>query len=222
MDESLLEGFAFYGQLNEEEKAALQSSAREHVFPQGAEVYRGDCSGLMQVEKGRLRAYVLSDTGREITLYRLERGDVCLFSASCALRGIRFDVFVRAETDARVLLIPADAYKRVMQTSVAAAAYTNELMAERFSRVMWVLDEVLNKKFDARLAALLLQEAEFAKGDTLNITHEQIAAHLGTVREAVSRMLKYFEREGLVSLSRGTVRLLDMDDLRLLAKEQKN
>ena len=101
MDESLLEGFAFYGQLNEEEKAALQSSAREHVFPQGAEVYRGDCSGLMQVEKGRMRAYVLSDTGREITLYRLERGDVCLFSASCALRGIRFDVFVRAETDAR-------------------------------------------------------------------------------------------------------------------------
>ena len=93
-------------------------------------------------------------------------------------------------------------------------------MAERFSQVMWVLDEVLSKKFDARLAALLLREREYAGGDELKLTHEQLAAHLGTVREAVSRMLKYFETEGLVSLSRGSIRLTDKEGLRELA--QKN
>mgnify|MGYP002312517500 FL=1 len=84
---------------------------------------------------------------------------------------------------------------------------------------MWVLDEVLNKKFDARLAALLLKEGEYAGKDEVKLTHEQLAAHLGTAREAVSRMLKYFEREGLVRLSRGSIRLADKEGLQDLAKE---
>ena len=90
-------------------------------------------------------------------------------------------------------------------------------MARRFSEVMWVLSEVLNKKFDARLAALLVEEAGYAGGAEVRLTHEQLAGHLGTVREAVSRMLKYFEQEGYVSLFRGGVRIRDLAALRALA-----
>ena len=216
----LPENLSFYGALSASQRERLRSSAREHFFARGAPVYDGDCTGLLLVQEGRLRVYTLSEEGKEITLYRLNAGDVCLFSASCALRGVSFTLFVSAEADTRVCLIPADVYKALSEESAAVGAFTAQLMAERFSQVMWVLDEVLSKKFDARLAALLLREREYAGGDELKLTHEQLAAHLGTVREAVSRMLKYFETEGLVSLSRGSIRLTDKEGLRELA--QKN
>ena len=190
------EDLSFYGALSAAQRETLRSSAREHTFERGARVYDGECTGLLLVQEGRLRAYTLSAEGREITLFRPEKGEVCLFSASCALRGISFPLFVTAETRARVLLVPADVYKRLSEESAAVGAFTAQLMAQRFSQAMWVLDEVLNKKFDARLAA-----------------------HLGTAREAVSRMLKYFEREGLVRLSRGSILLADREGLEALAKE---
>ena len=213
------ENLSFYGALNTSQREMLRSVARIHTFERGARVYDGDCTGLLLVQEGRLRAYTLSAEGREITLYRLEGGEVCLFSASCALRGVTFPLFVTAETRARILLIPADVYKKLSEECAAVGAFTAQLMAQRFSQVMWVLDEVLNKKFDARLAALLLKEGEYAGKDDLKLTHEQLAAHLGTAREAVSRMLKYFEREGLVRLSRGSIRLADKEGLQDLAKE---
>lgn len=215
----LPENLSFYGALNGVQRERLRSSAREHFFERGARVYDGDCTGLLLVQEGRLRVFTLSEEGREITLYRLNAGDVCLFSASCALRGVSFALFVTAETDTRVCLIPAETYKALSEECAAVGSFTAQLMAERFSQVMWVLDEVLNKKFDARLAALLLEERGYAGGDALKLTHEQLAAHLGTVREAVSRMLKYFEAEGLVSLSRGTIRLADKEGLRALAEK---
>ncbi len=213
------EDLSFYGALSAAQRETLRFSAREHTFERGAHVYDGECTGLLLVQEGRLRAYTLSAEGREITLFRPEKGEVCLFSASCALRGISFPLFVTAETRARVLLVPADVYKRLSEESAAVGAFTAQLMAQRFSQAMWVLDEVLNKKFDARLAALLLKEEEYAGGKALKLTHEQLAAHLGTAREAVSRMLKYFEREGLVRLSRGSILLADREGLEALAKE---
>lgn len=214
------ENFSFYKDLKEEDRRLVQENLREYTFYRGAQVYNGDCTGLLCVESGRLRVYTLSETGREITLYRISEGGICLFSASCALRGIDFHVFAVAETDVRLILIPAEIYKKLAEKSVAVNGFTNALMAQRFSEVMWVLDEVLNKKFDARLAALLLEEESYAGTADLKITHEQLAAHLGTVREAVSRMLKYFESEGLVELSRGTIRIADAEELRKVSEKQ--
>lgn len=209
--------FPFYEKLTAAEREKLAGSARVHTFERGAQVHGGDCTGLILVLEGRLRAYILSEEGREITLFRVEKGGVCLLSASCVLRGLSVDVFIRADTAARVLLVPSEVFRELSESSLAVSAFTSELMAERLSRALWVLDEVLNKKFDARLAALLVEEAGYAGGAEVRLTHEQLAAHLGTVREAVSRMLKYFEQEGLVSLSRGGVRIEDMAALRALA-----
>ena len=214
------EKFSFYKDLNEEERRLVRENLREYTFHRGTQVYNGECTGLLYVESGRIRVYTLSETGREISLYRIAEGGICLFSASCALHGVDFHVFAVAETDVRLVLIPAEIYKKLAEKSIAVNGFTSGLMAQRFSEVMWVLDEVLNKKFDARLAALLLEEESYADTADLKITHEQLASHLGTVREAVSRMLKYFEAEGLVELSRGTIRITDAEGLREVSEKQ--
>ena len=168
-----------------------------------------DCTGLQLVKCGQLRAFILSDAGREITVYRLFDRDMCLFSASCILRSIQFDVTVTAEKDTELWIISADVYKKIMEESAAAANYTNEIMASRFSEVMWLLEQVMWKSMDKRVAAFLLEEAAIEDTDRLNMTHESIANHLGTHREVITRMLRYFQREGMVSLTRGSVEITD-------------
>ena len=131
------------------------------------------------------------------------------FSASCMLRSAQFDITIEAERDTGVWVIPAEVYRGVMEESAPAANYTNEVMAARFSEVMWLVEQVLWRSMDKRVAAFLLDEAAIEGTARLSITHEAIARHLGTHREVVTRMLRYFQGEGMVSLSRGTVELLD-------------
>lgn len=162
---------------------------------------------------GQLRAFTLSKDGREITLYRLFDCDICLFSASCIWNSIQFDITITAQQDTEVLLIPAEMYKSIMQVSAPLANYTNEVMADRFSDVMWLIDQVMWKSFDKRLAQFLLNEINIEGTSTLHITHETIGNHLGNPREVVTRMLKYFVNEGLVQLSRGTIEILNAKGL---------
>ena len=176
-----------------------------------------DCTGLLVVESGQLRAYILSDEGREITLYRLFDRDICLLSASCMIRSIQFDVTVVAEKDTRLWVIPAEVYKGVMESSAPAANFTNELMATRFTDVMWLIEQIMWKSLDKRLAAFLLEEAAIEGSNELKITHEAIANHMGSHREVITRMLRYFQGEGLVRLSRGMVAILDEERLKGLA-----
>ena len=153
---------------------------------------------------------------REITIYRLFDRDLCLFSASCIMRSIQFEVTIQAEKDTDLWVIPAEVYQDIMETSAPVANYTNELMASRFSEVMWLMEQVMWKSLDKRVAAFLLEEASIEGSSVLKITHEAIANHLGTHREVITRMLRYFQSEGMVRLSRGMVRLLDEDRLRQL------
>lgn len=147
-------------------------------------------------------------------MYRLFERDICLFSASCIMRSIQFDIVIEAEKDTEAWLIPAETYKGVMEESAPLANYTNEIMASRFSDVMWLIDQIMWKSVDRRLANFLLEESALENTSRLNITHEVIGNHLGTAREVVTRMLRYFQNEGMVKLSRGTVELTDMDKLR--------
>ena len=176
-----------------------------------------DCTGLLLVRRGQLRAYILSDEGREITIYRLFERDICLFSASCIIRSIQFDIMVEAERDTDLWVIPADTYKRIMEESAPLANFTNEIMAARFSEVMWLIEQIMWKSLDRRLARFLLEESALEASDTLKITHDAIGRHMGTAREVVTRMLRYFRSEGLVKLSRGTVELADRRRLEELA-----
>ena len=155
--------------------------------------------------------------GREITLYRLFQRDLCLLSASCMMRSIQFDITIQAEKDTTLWVIPAEIYKRVMETSAPLANFTNEVMAARFSEVMWLIEQILWKSFDKRLAAFLLEEAAIEGTSTLRLTHETIGNHLGHPREVVTRMLRYFQAEGMVRLSRGVVEIVDECALRRLA-----
>lgn len=138
--------------------------------------------------------------------------------APCVLHSIRFDVTIVAEQDAQLWLIPAEVYQNLMEQSAAVANVTNEIMGRRFSEVMWLLEQILWQSMDRRLAALLLEERALNGTATLKITHEALANHLGTAREVVTRMLRYFQSEGLVRLSRGSVELLDAEALQKLAE----
>ncbi|HPE95242.1 MAG TPA: Crp/Fnr family transcriptional regulator [Bacillota bacterium] len=215
----LSEYLPFWKQLSDAQKAHLESVAVKRSFGKGDVLHRGsdDCIGLLLVLKGIIRVYTVSDEGKELTLYRLLERDVCLFSAACMLSEIQFDVFVSSEDETEVIVIPARAYKQLMENSLDVAVYTNRLMASRFSDVMWLVDQILNKKMDQRLAALLLEERSLRESDELATTHEELANHLGTVREVVTRMLKYLQEEKLVVLRRGSVTLTDAGGLEKFA-----
>lgn len=210
--------FPIWDQLNQDQQDRLQNSVALRSAPRGTVLHNGDmdCTGLLLVKSGQLRAYILSDEGREITLYRLFDRDMCLFSASCMMRSIQFEVTIEAEKDSRLWIIPPEVYQRLMEESAPVANYTNELMASRFSEVMWLMEQIMWKSLDKRLAAFLLEEAAIEGTDELKITHETIANHLGSHREVITRMLRYFQNEGMVKLSRGMVAILDREKLEAL------
>lgn len=211
--------FPIWDKLTAPERELLMSTATLRSAPKGKLLHNGsaDCVGLFLICSGQLRAFILSDEGKEVTLYRLFEHDMCLFSASCIMNSIQFDITIEVEKDAEFWVVPAEVYKNLMESSVFVANYTNQLMATRFSEVMWRIEQIMWKSFDKRLASFLLEESSLEGSNTLKITHDKIAAHMGTAREVVTRMLRYFQSEGLVSLTRGSVEVTDARRLRRLA-----
>ena len=209
----------FWPRLTGSQQELILRQAQLRRIPKDEIVHNGkeDCVGLLLVIEGQLRVFTLSEEGRELTLYRLFPWDMCLFSASCLLKGIDFHVIVQAQQPSLVLHIPPDTYRQLMEESLPVSLYTNELMATHFSDVMWQMDQILNKKMDSRLAALLLEESALAGSDSVSSTHENLARHLGSAREVVSRLLQYFASEGLIRLGRGSILLLDRPALERLA-----
>ena len=116
---------------------------------------------------------------------------------------------IEAEKDTDLWIIPAEVYRGIMEESAPVANYTNELMASRFSEVMWLIEQIMWKSLDKRVAAFLLEESRIEGTEELRLTHETIANHLGSHREVITRMLRYFQSEGMIKLSRGAVRVLD-------------
>lgn len=200
-----------WDKLNKSQQDTLKNSAVKRKFKKTEILHNesADCTGLILVISGQLRAFTISDDGREITMYRLFERDICLFSASCIMNSIQFDITIAAEKDSEVLVIPSEVYKSIMEVSAPLANYTNEVMASRFSDVMWLIDQVMWKSFDKRLAEFILNESDIEGTDILKITHETIGNHLGNPREVVTRMLKYFVNERLILLSRGTIEIID-------------
>lgn len=209
-----------WDRLSAEQQKTLSENVISRTFPKGTVIHEGGmgCTGLLIIETGQLRAFILSEDGREISLYRLLERDICLFSASCIIRSIRFNISIEAEKDSRLWIIPAEIYHRIMEESAPLSNFTNELMADRFSEVMWLMEQILWHSMDRRLAGYLLDQSVMEGNDTLIVTHEQIARDLGTAREVVTRMLRYFKNEGYVQLSRGTVEIKDADSLSAIAE----
>ena len=211
----------FWQKLTPAQRETISRTATTHQVQRGTVIHNGseDCVGLLLIVSGQLRAFIVSDEGKEITLYRLLSRDICLVSASCMLNSIQFDISIEAEQDTTFYKIPTKVYHHLMQESAPVANYTNELISARFSDVMWLMDQILYKRLDSRLAAFLLEESALTDTTELKITHDAIARHLGSAREVVTRMLKYLQSEGAVTLSRGSIAIADEKKLRGLAQE---
>ena len=187
--------FPFWDQLTPEEQAQLCRFTRPVRYRKGERVHSPveNCVGILLLRSGQLRAYLLAEDGRDITLYRLFPGEVCILSASCVMDSVNFDLYIDAEEDTEAYCIGAGVFRQLMQQNVHVRCYAYQMTAERFSDTMWT------------------------GGTDVRMTHDQIARYMGSAREVVSRLLKYFAGEGLVRLYRGGVTVLDKERLKQIA-----
>lgn len=206
----------FWTNLTKEQQELLLNNANSVHYQKGQSLFRGEaeCIGVLIITSGTVRTYITSEEGREVTLYQLEAGDICILSASCVLQSIDFDVSVDAETDCDLIQIGSVPFSKLLSENVYVELFSYKLATERFSDVMWAMQQILFTSFDKRLAAFLIEESNKQNSLDLHMTHEQIAKYLGSAREVVSRMLKFFSKEGYVSLSRGGIHIENKNALR--------
>ena len=210
----------FWDKLTGEQQQRIAGVIVRHQVEKGQRIHdsSADCLGLVVVKTGQLRTYILSEEGREITIGRLFDYDLSLLSASCVMPDMQLNVMIEAEKDTAFWSIPACLFKNLMDESLAVANYARNLLSSNFTDLMWLMEQIMWKSFDKRLAAFLLEEAQVEDSNMLNITHEKIASHLGTAREVVTRMLRYFQSEGMVKLTRGAIELTDEAKLTALSE----
>jgi len=215
--------FNFWKHLSDEEKDLVNRHTDTVHYEKGEHVHEGpfDCIGVLLVKKGQLRVYTLSEDGRDVTLYRLFPDDIGILSASCALQSVTFDVYIDAEEDTEVLLMDAAAFRKLAAQNIYARCFGYEMASLRLSEMLWKLQQILFLSADRRLAIFLIEESEAEQTDTIRLTHEQIARYMGTAREVVSRLVKYFHQEGWVETGRGCIRIKDREALQNLADNKK-
>ena len=212
------EYFPFWNKLTDADKEYLcENSWVAHFEKEQAVHDNTGCSGLFIVKSGKLRLYMLSEEGKEITLYRLSPGDICMLSASCVLQSISFDVYVDAEIPSECYVINGMAFNTISERVLEVKNYALEIALGRFSDVMWIMQQIVFMSMDKRLAIFLLDEITENKTEVVTLTHEQIARHLGTAREVVTRMLKHFSADGIVEVSRKGIKIIDKKKLQDIA-----
>ncbi|WP_456417095.1 Crp/Fnr family transcriptional regulator [Thiolapillus sp.] len=177
--------------------------AGQHICLEGS-----NCSHLAFVLAGTGRVYKLSESGREITLYRVEAGECCILTLSCIISEKRFPAFAVSETELQAIVVPAAVIQEWMDNNRSWRRYAWNLIAARLGDVISLIEEVTFRRMDERLGFYLNQEKLFPLGEKTPITHQQIAAELGTSREVISRLLKDLEQQKIVDLGRGWVRRL--------------
>ena len=210
----------FWSKLTAAQQNQICQVIEHRTVKKGARIHdsSAECLGLVAVRSGQLRAYILSEDGREITFSRMFDYDVSLLSASCVMPDMQMNVMIEAEKDTEFWSIPACLFKNLIDESLAVSSYSRSLISGNFSELMWLMEQIMWKSFDKRLASFLLEEARLEETNLLSITHERIANHMGTAREVVTRMLRYFQSEGMVQLSRGTIELTDTEKLENLCE----
>ena len=208
--------YPFWTQLTENEKHTVENAAYVENYNKGMLMHRtdGSCKGLMTVLTGQLRTYILSEEGREVTLFRVNAEEVCVLSASCLMDTITFDVLIEATEDTEVLVLPAAILNQIAQQNPYVELFLYKSATEKFSDVMWTMQQILFLKIDQRVAQFVWDEMVQKNSMILSITHDEIARYIGSAREVVTKVLKYMVKEGAVELKRGTIIILDKDKLR--------
>ncbi|MEW6405960.1 MAG: Crp/Fnr family transcriptional regulator [Chloroflexota bacterium] len=194
--------------LNEFRKVASLAKipARQDVFAEGDRV-----DAIALLISGVVRVYKIGANGREITLYRFGNGQSCILTASAILSSKTFPAIATVEEDAQAVMIPADVFRAWVGKYDAWRDFVFDLLSERLSKVMSVVDEVVFRRMDARLATFLLTRFEIE--NPMRITHQEIASELGSSREVISRLLEDLSQRGLVRVSRGELEMLDFEGL---------
>ncbi len=208
--------FPFWENLSDAEKNQIEQSVYAERYPKGMLMHRSEdsCKGFMTVLSGQLRTYILSEEGREVTLFRVNADEVCVLSASCLMDTITFDVLIEATEDTEVLVLPAAILNQVVQQNPYIELFLYKSATEKFSDVMWTMQQILFLKIDQRVAQFLWDEMVQKNSMTLSITHDEIARYIGSAREVVTKVLKYMVKEGALELKRGTITVLNKELLR--------
>ncbi|MEA5151420.1 MAG: Crp/Fnr family transcriptional regulator [Oscillospiraceae bacterium] len=211
-----LSGFAFWTELKENEKKFLHDNAAIRSYSAGDFVFdsNSECLGMVHLISGSIRVYIMSEEGREVTLFRLEAGDSCVLSASCVITALDFVSYMAAESETRLLIINAGALEKTARENIYLRCYIYELATKRFSSAMQSMHRLLFSSIDGRLAAFLVAEFERTGRREIRMTHEKIAQNISSAREVVARTLKRFSAEGMVEVQRGSITLLDLKKLR--------
>jgi len=219
MKNNYLSKLEFWNKLKVQEQEELIKNSVIKEYKKGSIIHseNNECLGMMIITQGEIRTCIVSEEGREITLFKLSENDVCVLSADCVIKQITFDTLMIAESDCKILLINVSYFNQLINQNIYARCYTYELISEKFSNVMWVMKEILFDKFDKRLASYLIKQTQKNNNLKIKVTQEQIAKDLNTAREVVSRMLKRFELEKMIEIQRGIVRILDLGKLKELS-----
>ncbi len=210
--------FPFWDKMSDYDKETFCLSSQIVKFNKGTNIHDGNnCTGIILVRTGSLRMYMLSEDGKEVTLARYFPGEMCILTASCVLHTVTVDIFVDSEDNSDCVVIGGCAFEDLARRMTDAKVFALESALSCFSDIMWVMQQILFMSMDKRLAIFLLDESAKSGSDTIKLTHEQIAKYMGSAREVVSRMMKYFVAEELVTTSRsGGIKILDKKRLRAM------
>ena len=208
--------FPFWEELGEKEQQIVSGGVLSQKMKKGDILHRGcgECSGIVHVAKGQLRVYIVSEEGREVTLYRIHEGELCVLSASCLMDAIVFDVLIEAVQDSELVVLPSPALHEIMDTNHRVELTLYKRVVENFSDVMWTMQQILFMGADKRVAYFLWDEMAKTGAPVIRLTHEEVARFIGSAREVVTKVLKYFVEEGVVALSRGKIEIIDKAKLR--------
>ena len=211
MEELLRNYFPFWDSLSEEEKEEMEKSITENRCPKKTRLHfgGGECAGVQIIGEGRARVFITSPGGGDITLFRLLDGDVSILSAACMLNGMDVELDMEMETDCTIYTIPKKVYRKLYDENGAVKDYTMEMISEKFSDIMWLFNQFVFSNVASRIAGAILEHRGLEGSDELKITHEVLARDAGTAREVVTRILRQFQADGLVSLTRGKITVLD-------------
>ena len=187
-------------------------------IPVGKDIFvEGDAvQSIALLLSGNVRVYKIGENGREITLYRFGLGESCILTANAIMNHQTFPAVALVESEAEAIMVPAETFRDWMRRYDEWRNFLFDLLSQRLASVMGLVDEVVFRRMDARIAALLLRRAE--RGSIIQMTHQEMAAELGTSREVVSRILEGFDAAGLISSSRGQVEVLDAGELEARAE----
>ncbi|GAA0802959.1 Crp/Fnr family transcriptional regulator [Faecalicatena orotica] len=211
MRELLEQTLPFWEELTKSEQDALVERVTESSVKKGTMLHYGgkECAGVQIIKEGQARVFVTSPGGGEITLFRLLDGDVSILSAACMMKGLDIELDMELEEDSVICTIPKCLYKEISDQNAKVKDYTLEMISEKFSDIMWLFNQYVFSNVASRLADAILEHRALAGSDTLAITHDALARDLGTAREVVTRLLKQFQTDGLVKLTRGHIEVLD-------------